>query len=94
MKTEKMRRIVGVTLHESIEPWGRRIDRGPRVEFEVDELGIWIVPTQLPDEPTLLPWAAVHYADARVVDIPVPPVVSTTPKQIKPTKKSPKKKRA
>jgi hypothetical protein len=62
-------KIIDINLNHRIEPWGLNITESDKVTLEAAEQGVWVVPTQMPDEPFLVPWSSIHFANARRVPV-------------------------
>jgi hypothetical protein len=65
-------KIRAIVLKKRIEPFGLEISDGPKVSLTVEPNGVWVTPRQIPNEPMLVPWASIHYANADVVAVPEP----------------------
>ena len=62
-------KILDITLKQRIEPWGLNIAESDMVTLEASEQGVWVIPIKLPDEPFLVPWGSIHFANARRVPV-------------------------
>jgi hypothetical protein len=71
----KVNKIRTIILHKAIDGWGVDISISDGFALVVDDnnLGVWVVPEQEPEKPTLVPWSSIHYAPADQVAVEEPP---------------------